>query len=93
MIKNSGYIFPRLESALKNVALTVIIVLFFFTIQHIFITFKPDLKYMIWRLLSFVPLLFFWIMIYIKMRRLTTLILVHWFIDTFAIFSIVFGTQ
>ncbi|HBZ25680.1 MAG TPA: hypothetical protein DEO54_05490 [Rikenellaceae bacterium] len=89
----NGYIYPRLELRLKNIALTVIIVLLFFTIQHIFITFKPDLKYMIWRLLSFVPLLFFWIMIFVKMRRLTTLILVHWFMDTFAIFSILLGTE
>lgn len=92
-ITYSGFIFPRLENELKNVVFSVIVVLFFFTIQHIFITFKPDLKYMIWRLLSFVPLLLFWIMIYVKMRRLTTLIFVHWFMDTFAIISIIFGAK
>jgi len=89
----NGFIFPKLEKKLNSVALSVIVLLFFFTIQHIFITFKPDIQYMIWRLLSFVPLLLFWILIYIRMRRLTTLILVHWFMDTFAIISIILGTK
>lgn len=89
----NGYIFPILELKLKNTLFAILVVLFFFTIQHVFITFKPDLKYLIWRLLSFVPLLFFWIVIFVKMRRLTTLFLVHWFMDTFAILSIVFGTK
>lgn len=89
----NGYVFPILEQKLKNTVFAILIVLFFFTIQHVFITFKPDFKYLIWRLLSFVPLLFFWIMIFVRMRRLTTLFLVHWFMDTFAILSIVFGAK
>jgi membrane protease YdiL (CAAX protease family) len=88
-ITYNGYIFPRLETKVTNTNTVVLIVLFFFTFQHIFIMFLPDLKYLIWRLLCFVPLLAFWIIIYEKMRRLTTLIIVHWFMDTFAIMSII----
>jgi membrane protease YdiL (CAAX protease family) len=88
-ITYNGYIFPRLEEEVKNTNIVILIVLFFFTLQHILIMFVPELKYLIWRLLCFVPLLAFWITIYIKMRRLTTLIIVHWFMDTFTIMSII----
>ncbi len=90
-ITYNGFLFPRLEAQVKNTRTSIFIVLFFFTLQHVFITFAPDVKYMIWRLLSFVPLLLFWILVYAKMRRLTTLIVVHWFMDTFAIVSILFA--
>ena len=92
-ITYNGFIFPRLEAKVKNTAVTVLWVLLFFTIQHVFITFAPDFKYMVWRLLSFVPLLLFWIIVYSRMRRLTTLIIVHWFMDAFALLSILFTPQ
>lgn len=92
-ITYNGFIFPRLEAKVKSKAITVSWVLFFFTLQHVFITFAPDLKYMVWRLLSFVPLLLFWIIVYSRMRRLTTLIIVHWFMDAFALLSILLTPQ
>jgi len=88
-INYNGFLFPRLEKKVKNKHLTILILLFFFTLHHVFITFVPDLKYVVWRLLSFIPLLLFWIIIYSRMRRLTTLVIVHWFMDTFAILSII----
>ncbi len=88
-ITYNGYIFPRLEAEVKNTNIVILIVLFFFTLQHIFIMFVPDLMYLTWRLLCFIPLLAFWIIIYKKMRRLTSLIIVHWFMDSFAIISII----
>ena len=89
----NGYIFPRIETKLKSKSSAIVLVLLFFTLQHIFITFVPDVKYMVWRLLSFIPLLLFWILIYNRMRRLTTLIVVHWFMDLFAILSLIFTPQ
>jgi membrane protease YdiL (CAAX protease family) len=88
-ITYNGFIFPRLEAEVKNTNIVILIVLCFFTLQHIFIMFVPDLKYLTWRLLCFIPLLAFWIIIYKKMRRLTSLIIVHWFMDSFAIMSII----
>jgi membrane protease YdiL (CAAX protease family) len=90
-ITYNGYIFPRLETKIKNTNAVILIILFFFTFQHVFIMFLPDLKYLAWRLLCFVPLLAFWIIIYKQMRRLTSLIIVHWFMDTFAIMSVFFA--
>jgi uncharacterized protein len=88
-ITYNGFIFPRLKAEVKHTSIVILIVLFFFTLQHIFILFVPDLKYLTWRLLCFVPLLAFWIIIYTRMRRLTSLIIVHWFMYTFAIMSII----
>jgi len=92
-ITYNGFIFPRLELMIKNTPVTLLIVLMFFTLQHIFIMFVPDVRYLIWRLLSFVPLLFLWILLYVKMRRLTTVIMVHWIMDTIGIVSIMLPSQ
>lgn len=90
-ITYNGYLFPALETKIRSTNAVILIILFFFTIQHVFVMFLPDVKYLSWRLLCFVPLLLFWIIIYKKMRRLTSLIIVHWFMDTFAIVSIIFA--
>jgi hypothetical protein len=66
-----------------------LVLIFFFTIQQIFIPFIPDLKYLSWRFPSFIPLILFWLFIYIKMRQLTSLIIVHWLMDILRITSII----
>ena len=86
----NGYVFPRLDCILHSSSLAVILVTFFFSLQHIAIPFAFDTKFLLWRFLSFVPLLLFWVLIYAKMRRLPSLIIVHWFMDIFAVLSILF---
>jgi membrane protease YdiL (CAAX protease family) len=86
----NGYVFPRFQGFLHSSWLTVILVTFFFSLQHIAIPLIFDIKFMLWRFLSFVPLLLFWVLIYKKMCRLTSLIIVHWFMDVFGIISIMF---
>jgi membrane protease YdiL (CAAX protease family) len=88
-VSYNGLLFQRLETQFGSMAAAIVLLLLFFTLQHVFITFAPDMKYLAWRLLSFVPLLLFWIIVYARMRRLTTLIIVHWFMDTFAMVSII----
>ena len=86
----NGYEFPRLDGILHSSSLAVVLVTFFFSLQHIAIPFAFDAKFLLWRFLSFVPLLLFWVLIYAKMRRLPSLIIVHWFMDIFAVLSILF---
>ena len=86
----NGYVFPRLHGLLRSTGLTVTLVTFFFTLQHIAIPFAFDAKFLLWRFLSFVPLLLFWVLSYAKMRRLPALIIVHWFMDIFAVLTILF---
>lgn len=86
----NGYVFPRLNGLLHSSRWTVILVTFFFSLQHIAIPFAFDGKFLLWRFLSFVPLLLFWVLTYAKMQRLTSLVIVHWFMDVFAILTILF---
>lgn len=81
----NGYVFPRISGLLRSSWLSVILVTFFFALQHIAIPFAFDTKFILWRFLSFVPLSLFWVLIYAKMRRLTALIIVHWFMDIFGV--------
>jgi uncharacterized protein len=83
----NGYCFPKVEER-SNTIIAIILVLIFFSIQHIFIPFIPDLKYLSCRIPAFIPLILFWIIIYIKMRRLTSLIIVHWVLDILSVLSI-----
>jgi membrane protease YdiL (CAAX protease family) len=86
----NGYVFPRLQGLLHSSWLTVILVTFFFSLQHIAIPLVFDIKFLLWRFLSFVPLLTFWVLIYAKVRRLTSLIIVHWIMDIFGLITIMF---
>jgi membrane protease YdiL (CAAX protease family) len=86
----NGYVFPRLQGLLRSSWLAVVLVTFFFSLQHIAIPLAFDIKFLVWRFFSFVPLLLFWVLIYVKTRRLTSLIIVHWFMDIFALLTIMF---
>lgn len=86
----NGYVFPRLNGLLRAPGLTITLVTFFFSLQHIAIPFAFDAKFLLWRFLSFIPLLLFWVLLYAKMRRLTTFIIVHWWMDVFAALTILF---
>jgi membrane protease YdiL (CAAX protease family) len=86
----NGYVFPRIDGLLRSPGLAVTLVTFFFALQHIGIPFAFDAKFLVWRFLSFVPLLLFWVLAYAKMRRLPALIIVHWFMDVFAVLTILF---
>ena len=86
----NGYLFPRMEGMVTSRAAAVLSVLFFFTLQHVFIPFAPNLLFLAWRFVAFVPLLLLWILVYAKMRRLTSLILVHFVLDIFGISSTMF---
>ncbi|MCE1252094.1 MAG: CPBP family glutamic-type intramembrane protease [Anaerolineae bacterium] len=86
----NGFVFPRLEKMTHSTPLAVMLVTFFFSLQHIAIPFAFDLKFLIWRFFSFVPLLLFWVLLFMRKRRLTSLIIVHWFMDIFALLTILF---
>lgn len=86
----NGYVLPRLERRIPSTASVVAWVTFFFSLQHIAIPFAFDATFLFWRFLSFVPLLLFWVLMYRRVRRLTPLIVTHWFMDIFALLTILF---
>jgi hypothetical protein len=50
-----GYAMPRLGTALKNTWVAWLIASFFLAAQHMFLPFLPDTRFMLWRLLMFLP--------------------------------------
>lgn len=76
----NGYALPRLVALTRSPWLSVLIVSFFFSIQHSFLaiaTFRQG----IYMFLIFVPLTIAEGIIYLRVRRLTGLIIGHWLMD------------
>ena len=77
----NGYLFPRIEAYTGRTWIAIVIVGFFWTLQHIFFPFMPDWKYLVWRFLQFlgIGLLMPWL--FSRIRRLRPLIVTHWLMD------------
>lgn len=79
-ITYNGYALPRLVALTKSTWLSVLIVSFFFSIQHSFLM-LADLRYGLYMFLTFVPLTIAMELIYLRIRRLPPLIVAHWLMD------------
>jgi hypothetical protein len=76
----NGYALPRLVALTRSPWLSVLIVAFFFSIQHSFLSIA-GLQHGIYMFLIFVPLTIAEGLIYLRVRRLTGLIIGHWLMD------------
>jgi len=66
-------------------------VAFWWALQHSFIPFIVEWRYVIWRFLFFLPGVLVFLLIYVRIRRLPPLILAHWAMDLMAaIFTLKF---
>ena len=68
-------------NAMKNRYLSVILPAFFFALQHSFIPTLPDIKFMVYRFLSFLPLTIVLCIIYRKNRNPMPIMIGHAVID------------
>jgi len=82
----NGYALPRLQ-ALGGTRLSLIVVTFWWTIQHPFLPFILDWRNFVFRFLAFVPGIVALCLIYLRLRRLGPLILAHWTMDIVAILT------
>jgi hypothetical protein len=82
----NGYSLPRLEALFGNRWTAVGVVAFWWALQHSFIPFILDWKYVIFRFVGFVPGVLVGVLLYLRIRRLPPLILAHWSMDTLAVF-------
>lgn len=78
-----GYSLPRMQVITKSTPLTVLIISFFYSIQHSFLA-LADFRYGLYMFVLFVPLTISLQLIYLRVRRLTPLILGHWLMDLFS---------
>ena len=77
----NGYAFPRLEVLFGRSWLAILVVAFWWTLQHCALPLIFDWKYILWRFCSFLPGVLVILLIYRRTRRLPPLILAHWLMD------------
>jgi uncharacterized protein len=75
-----GYALPRLKATTKSTWLSVAVVSFFWAIQHSFLPYVNP-QHGLYLFLTFVPLTIVLQLIYLRVRRLTPLIMGHWMMD------------
>ena len=80
----AGYALPRIQ-ALGGTWVAVVVVGFWWTIQHPFLPFLLDWHNFLWRFTSFLPAIVALTLIYLRLRRLAPLILAHWTMDIVAV--------
>jgi membrane protease YdiL (CAAX protease family) len=82
-----GYALPRLETSLKSTGLALAIVVFGWGIQHIALPLTFDLRFMLYRFLSFLPLAVVMTLVYLRTRRLIPFIVAHWAVDMIGVLT------
>ena len=82
----NGYALPRITALTRSKLLAVLLVSFWWSLQHSFIPFIPEWKYVVWRFLFFLPGVVIACLIYLRIRRLAPLIVAHWAMDLLAVF-------
>ena len=81
-----GYALPRIEALSHHRWIAVTIVSFWWALQHVFLPFILDWKYVVWRFVAFLPSMIVMTLLYLKVRRLPPFFVAHWAMDIVAIF-------
>ena len=76
----NGYALPRLIALTKSRWLSVVVVAFFFALQHSFLM-LAGFQFGLYMFLAFLPLSFAMLLAYLRSRRLPPLIVAHWLMD------------
>ncbi|PLS18013.1 hypothetical protein CVD28_10050 [Bacillus sp. M6-12] len=76
-----GYALPRLEQHYGSKWKPIIFAGMALALQHVFLPLIFDPSYMLWRFFSFIPMAIILGAIFLKTRRLSTIIMVHYLLD------------
>lgn len=76
-----GYALPRLTSFLNNKVFAILLVGLGLAVQHMFLPIVLDAPYMVWRVLSFLPLSILLGTIFLRIHRLLPIVIVHMLMD------------
>lgn len=77
----NGYVLPRLQALSGCTWVAVAITGFWFTAQHCMFPFVADWRYLAFHFLLFLPWILVWMLLYLRIRRLSPFILAHWPMD------------
>jgi len=76
-----GYVLPRLEALTSRTWIAFSIVLFWWSVQHCMFPFIPDWRFVAYRSLMMAPLILVIMLVYLRIRRLSPMIIAHWPMD------------
>jgi membrane protease YdiL (CAAX protease family) len=76
-----GYALPRLQALTGRSWIAIAVTGFWWAGQHCMVPFVADWRYLAYRFLMALPLVLFWMPVYLRMRRLSPFILAHWPMD------------
>ncbi|HEY1255096.1 MAG TPA: CPBP family intramembrane glutamic endopeptidase [Terracidiphilus sp.] len=79
-----AYAMPRLQALTGRTWIAVVIVGFFWTVQHCALPFVPDWRYLAFRFVAFLPGVLALMALYLRTRRLMPLVIAHWPMDIVA---------
>ena len=82
----NGYLAPRIE-VLGGTALAVALVAFAWSFQHAVMPVRFDADYMLYRALASIPSSIFFILVYLRIRRIAPLAIAHWLMDGASVFA------
>jgi membrane protease YdiL (CAAX protease family) len=80
-----GYILPRLETLTGRTWIAFLMVTFFWSIQHCAMPLHFDMRFVLWRAITSLPVVAVLSLIFIRTRRLPSLIVAHWAADALAV--------
>ena len=81
-----GYALPRLYALSGRRWVAVLVVSFWFALQHSFLPVIWDWHYIVYRFLAFWPPMLAITLLYLWIRRLPPFVLMHWALDVFALY-------
>ena len=81
----NGFALPRLVALTGRTWVAVLIVSFWFTVQHCAFGFIPDWRFLAYRFVAFYPACLAASLVYLYFRRLMPLIFAHWPMDIAAV--------
>lgn len=81
----NGYLATRIDSLKNQKWLTISVVCFWWAIQHSFLPFIPNWRYFAWRFISFIPCVLALVIIYMRTRNLSALVVAHLILDLGAV--------
>jgi uncharacterized protein len=80
----NGYLAPRIAALSRSEWLSFALVGFWWAAQHCFLPFVPDMRFLVYGLLSFTLGVLALLLLYQRTQRLRSVIVAHWILDVVA---------
>ncbi|WP_309119805.1 type II CAAX prenyl endopeptidase Rce1 family protein [Paenibacillus sp.] len=84
-----GYSFPKIEKAMRSTRIAVFLCASFLAFQHVTLPVTlMDFRFMLWHFVSMIPLALTVAFIFVRIRRLLPIMIVHYAMDVMAVIGV-----